>query len=149
MKGYYGHPDLTAETIDADGWLHTGDLGWIDKVGNIHYAGRKKEMIIRGGENISPLELENLLAQLSGVRTVKVIGIADPHYTEEICACLITDGSVDEEAVRDFVRARLAYYKVPKYVLFFDSFPQRATGKIDSMTLRNMAEFELRQRGEL
>ena len=149
MKGYYGHPELTAETIDADGWLHTGDLGWIDKVGNIHYAGRKKEMIIRGGENISPLELENLLAQLSGVRSVKVIGIADPHYTEEICACLITDGSVDDEAVRDFVRTRLAYYKVPKYVLFFDSFPQRATGKIDATTLRSMAEFELRQKGEL
>ena len=90
-----------------------------------------------------------VLAQLPGVRSVKVIGIADPHYTEEICACLITDGSVDEEAVRDFVRGRLAYYKVPKYVLFFDSFPQRATGKIDIMTLRNMAEYELRQKGEL
>jgi len=149
MKGYYGHPELTAQTIDAEGWLHTGDLGWIDKVGNIHYAGRKKEMIIRGGENISPLELENLLAQMDGVRTVKVIGIADPHYTEEICACLITDGTVEAEQVREFIRSRLAYYKVPKYVLFFDSFPQRATGKIDTMTLRNMAEFELRQNGQL
>jgi len=141
MQGYYKRPDLTAKTIDPDGWVHTEDLGILDEQGNITLAGRLKELIIRGGENISPLEIENVLSEIDGVEDVKVVGVPDPHYGEEICACIIPkeDAALSEEDVRDFLRPHLAVYKIPKYVLFFDDFPRTATGKIKAADVRKTA----------
>lgn len=141
MQGYYKQPDLTAETIDKDGWVHTGDLGILDDAGNVTLAGRIKELIIRGGENISPSEIEVVLSKLPGVKASKVVGVPDPHYGEEICACIIREGgsSLTTGEITDFLSQHLAYYKVPKYIKFFDSFPTTATGKIKPAEVRKIA----------
>lgn len=142
MQGYYGQPELTAETIDADGWVHTGDLGILDDVGNVTLAGRIKELIIRGGENISPSEIEVALSRLPGIKVSKITGVPDAHYGEEICACVIREpgSEVTAEEVRDFLARHVAYYKVPKYVLFFDALPATATGKINSGAVKELAK---------
>ena len=141
MQGYYGRPDLTAKTIDSEGWVHTGDLGILDNDGNLTLAGRLKELIIRGGENISPSELELILNQLPGVERSKVVGVPDEHYGEEICACVLpaSGATVTAAEVRSFLAGHLAEYKIPKYVCFFDSFPLTATGKIKPEELRRSA----------
>ena len=139
MMGYYRAPDLTAEAIDADGWLHTGDLGWLDETGYIHLCGRLKELVIRGGENISPLEVGNSLLALEKIRDIKVIGVPDEHYGEELCACIVpADPSLTAQEVREFAASRLAHYQVPRYVLFFDALPYNPTGKIVAAQLRQM-----------
>jgi fatty-acyl-CoA synthase len=145
MQGYYGQPELTKETIDADGWVHTGDLGSLDDDGNVTLAGRIKELIIRGGENISPCEIETALSQMPQVKDSKVVGIPDDHYGEEICACVVPapGAQVDVQAVRDFLTQRLAYYKIPKYVLFWDALPTTATGKVSGKLAREKAIAEL------
>lgn len=140
MKGYYKQPELTGRTIDEMGRLHTGDMGFLDNDGNLHMAGRIKELIIRGGENISPLQIENcLVEQDARIERAKVLGIPDEHYGEEICACVILKKGekMTEEEVRGIVRRNLASYKVPKYVLFFDAFPFGAQGKVQ---LRDLLE---------
>ena len=140
MQGYYKLPEATAKVIDQDGWLHTGDLGKIDENGYITYTGRLKELIIRGGENIAPSELENILAADPRVRQVKVIGVPDAHYTEEVCACVVkNDDSLSADDVRSLVAAQAACFKIPRYVLFLEELPLTAVGKVDLRMLRKLA----------
>lgn len=141
MQGYYKLPELTAETIDSEGYVHTGDLGTLDKNGNITLSGRLKELIIRGGENISPGELETVLSRMDGVETCKVVGVPDPHYGEEICACIIPSAgiSLSEDAIREFMAKDLAAFKIPKYICFFESLPVTATGKIKPSAVKKLA----------
>lgn len=139
MQGYYGQPGETANTVDWEGWLHTGDLGFLDDEGYIHLTGRLKELIIRGGENIAPGEIERVLLSDSRISEAKVVGIPDPHYTEEVCACIIAADPIAEEEVRDLVCRNLASFKVPRYVLLCDYFPQTATGKVNGKAVRQAA----------
>lgn len=139
MLGYYHMPEATKEAIDGDGWLHTGDLGKLDARGYLTYTGRKKELIIRGGENIAPGEIENILCEDPRVDVVKVIGVPDRHYTEEVCACVVKREDMTEDEVRELVRCRAAAFKIPRYVLFMDSFPLLPNGKIDRKTLQKTA----------
>lgn len=132
MQGYYKQPELTAKTLDAEGWIHTGDLGILDEAGNITLKGRLKELIIRGGENISPVEIEAALSKLDAVDVCKVVGVPDSHYGEQVCACIrCRPGmSLTEGEVKQHLRSLLADFKVPAYVLFLEEFPVTATGKI-------------------
>ena len=139
MEGYYKLPDATAKVIDADGWLHTGDLGSMDENGYVRYTGRLKELIIRGGENIAPSELEDILSTDSRILQAKVIGVPDRHYTEEICACIVKEGNLTDDDVRTLIASRAADFKVPKYVLFLDNLPMTAVGKVDLRALRKQA----------
>lgn len=150
MKGYYKQPELTKLAIDEKGRLHTGDLGFIDSDGNLHITGRLKELINRGGEKISPYQIENCLIENdSRIKGAKVIGIPDKHYGEEICACVIlSDGArMSEEDVRDLIRKNLAYYKVPRYVLFYDEFPCNFKGKVTNKVLQDSAVQKLIEQG--
>lgn len=139
MQGYYKLPAATSYTIDIDGWLHTGDLGSLDRAGYLTYAGRKKEIIIRGGENISPSEIENLIKADPDVEDVRVIGVPDRHYGETVCACVITRAPMTEERIRELVRDKAAAFKVPQQVLFFDEFPHSPLGKIQLSALKAAA----------
>ncbi len=141
MKGYYKNPEATAAAIDEDGWLHSGDLGTVDEDGYYRITGRIKDMIIRGGENIYPREIEEFLYTMPGVKDVQVVGVPDPKYGEVVGAFIKRfDGStISESDVQEFTRARLARYKCPKYVFFVDEFPQTASGKIQKYKLREMA----------
>jgi len=132
MKGYYKMPAATANAIDADGWLHTGDLALRRPDGNFKITGRIKDMIIRGGENIYPKEIEDFLYTHEKVRDVQVIGVPDKQYGEEIMACVVLKEGVkaDEEEMREFVRSHMAKQKTPKYVRFVEGFPMNAAGKI-------------------
>jgi fatty-acyl-CoA synthase len=138
MKGYYKMPEATAQCIDRDGWLHSGDLGVKDKDGNFRVTGRIKDMIIRGGENVYPKEIEDFLYTMPGIKDVQVVGIASKKYGEEVGAFIILhpDTAVKEEDVRDFCRGQISRYKIPKYVFFTDSFPVTASGKIQKFQLR-------------
>lgn len=138
MQGYYGQPQQTASVLDEEGWLHTGDLGVLDEAGNITLAGRIRELIIRGGENISPSEIEVALSRIPAVDCCKVVGVPDPHYGEEICACIQCKPGrkLDVEQVRETLSRHLAYYKIPKYVLFWKRLPLTSSGKISLRQLR-------------
>lgn len=142
MTGYYRRPELTAQTIDKDGWLHTGDLGWLDEAENLHLAGRIKDIIIRGGENIMPSELEQTLSGEPEIASCKAVGVPDEHYGEVPCICIVLREGA--ELNRDEVLARmsgaLAAFKIPQYVLFFQQFPYTSTGKINCKKLEAMAE---------
>lgn len=140
MEGYYQQPEATAQVIDKDGWLHTGDLGRIDDDGYVYYCGRIKELIIRGGENIAPLEIEEILLDDPRLKQVKVVGVPDDHYGEEICACVVTAEAMEEEAIRQIVRDKAAYFKVPKYVLLLEQFPSTAAGEVDQKSLQRLAD---------
>ena len=141
MKGYYKMPKATASAIDADGWLHTGDLAARTKEGNFRITGRLKDMIIRGGENIYPKEIEEFIYTHPKVSDVQVIGIPDEQYGEEIVACVILkEGeTMTEEEMKDFVRSHMAKYKVPRYVDFVKEFPMNAAGKILKYKMREDA----------
>ena len=141
MKGYYKMPQATASTIDADGWLHTGDLACRTPEGNYLITGRLKDMIIRGGENIYPKEIEEFIYTCPKVSDVQVIGVPDEKYGEEIMACIILkEGeSMTEQEMKDFVAASMARHKVPRYVDFVDSFPMNAAGKILKYKMRENA----------
>ena len=141
MKGYYKMPDATAEAIDADGWLHTGDLACVDKDGNYHITGRLKDMIIRGGENIYPKEIEEFIYTHPAVQDVQVIGVPDEKYGEEAMACIILkEGEhVTEPEMREYITGRLARHKVPKYIDFVDAFPMNAAGKVLKYKMREAA----------
>ncbi|SDB17748.1 fatty-acyl-CoA synthase [Desulfonatronum thiosulfatophilum] len=141
MKGYYNMPEATAQTIDADGWLHSGDLGVMDEEGYLAITGRIKDMIIRGGENIYPREIEEFLYTLEGVSDVQVAGVASRKYGEEVGAFIIPKpgATLTPEEVRDFCRGKIARYKTPRYVAFVDSYPMTASGKIQKYKLREMA----------
>ncbi len=145
MKGYYKMPEATAQAIDADGWLHTGDLATRDENGYYKITGRIKDMIIRGGENIYPKEIEEFLYTLPEIKDVQVIGVPSKVYGEEIMACIILkEGCIlTEEQVKDAVKANMARHKTPKYVGFLDSFPMTASGKIQKYKMRENAIAEL------
>ena len=141
MKGYYKMPQATASAIDAEGWLHTGDLACRDADGNYRITGRLKDMIIRGGENIYPKEIEEFIYTCPKVSDVQVIGVPDKKYGEEIMACVILkEGeSMTEQEMKDFVAASMARHKVPRYVDFVDKFPMNAAGKILKYKMRENA----------
>ncbi|MBO4861798.1 MAG: AMP-binding protein [Firmicutes bacterium] len=141
MKGYYKMPEATAETVDADGWLHSGDLCCRDADGNYRVTGRLKDMIIRGGENIYPKEIEEFLYTCPDVKDVQVIGVPDKKYGEEAMACIVLhEGSTaTEEDIKQFCMERLARHKVPRYISFVDAFPMNAAGKILKYKMREDA----------
>lgn len=141
MKGYYRSPEETDQAIDGDAWLHSGDLASVDEQGYYQIRGRMKDMIIRGGENIYPREVESFLEGLPGVRSAQVVGLPDKRYGELVVAyILIEDGFQPvEEDLRQQCRENLARYKVPKYVVFTASFPQTASGKVRKAALREDA----------
>ena len=141
MKGYYKMPNATAEAIDKDGWLHTGDLACRDGDGNYKITGRLKDMIIRGGENIYPKEIEEFIYTHQKVRDVQVIGVPDKQYGEEIMACIILkDGeSMTADEMKEYIAANMARHKVPKYIDFVDAFPMNAAGKILKYKMRELA----------
>ena len=141
MKGYYKMPQATADTIDAEGWLHSGDLACKDEDGNYRITGRLKDMIIRGGENIYPKEIEEFIYTHPQTKDVQVIGVPDKKYGEEIMACIILKepGSVTVEEMTAYIKASMARHKVPKYIEFVDSFPMNAAGKILKYKMREEA----------
>lgn len=145
MKGYYKMPEATAQAVDEEGWLHTGDLGTMDQNGYFKITGRLKDMIIRGGENIYPREIEEFLYTNEKVRDVQVIGVPDKRYGEEVLACVILkEGQkATEEEMIEFVKNGLSRFKAPRYVRFVDSFPMTASGKIQKYKMREWAIEEL------
>jgi fatty-acyl-CoA synthase len=145
MKGYYNMPEATEKAVDKDGWLHSGDLGTVDEAGYYRITGRIKDMIIRGGENIYPREIEEFLYTMPGVKDVQVVGVPDAKYGEVVGAFIVrAEGSdISEGDVQEFTRARMARYKCPKHVLFVDTFPMTASGKIQKYKLRDMAAEQL------
>ncbi len=145
MKGYYKMPEETARAIDAEGWLHTGDLAIMDENGYCKITGRIKQMIIRGGENIYPREIEEFLYTHPKVSDVQVYGVPDKKYGEQVMAAIIVKQgmTMTEEEVREFCKDRIANYKIPKYVKFVEGYPMTASGKIQKFKLREMAIKEL------
>ncbi len=141
MKGYYKMPKATASAIDKDGWLHTGDLACRTKDGNYKITGRLKDMIIRGGENIYPKEIEEFIYTHSKVKDVQVIGVPDVQYGEEIMACIILkEGeTMTEKEMKDYINAHMARHKVPKYIDFVTEFPMNVAGKILKYKMREEA----------
>ncbi len=145
MKGYYKMPKATAETIDENGWLHTGDLACRDADGNYRITGRLKDMIIRGGENIYPKEIEEFIYTCPKVRDVQVIGVPDEQYGEEIMACIILKKGEEMtvEEMREYIASHMARHKVPRYIDFVESFPMNAAGKILKYKMREDAAEKL------
>lgn len=138
MLGYWGDPELTAAAIE-DGWMRTGDLAVIDDAGYARIVGRAKDMIIRGGENIYPRELEEYLFKMNCIEEVQVVGVPDKKFGEEVCACirLKAGANADVQQVLDFCRGRIAHHKVPRYVEFVEAFPMTVTGKVQKNVLRD------------
>ncbi len=141
MKGYYNMPDDTAKTISPEGWLHSGDLGVMDEDGYLRVTGRIKDMIIRGGENIYPREVEEFLMGMPGILDVQVVAVPSRKYGEEVAAFIIPRPGVEilPEDVRDFCRGKVSWYKIPKYIKTITGFPLTASGKIQKFKLREMA----------
>jgi fatty-acyl-CoA synthase len=138
MQGYWQEPLRTAEVIDADGWMHTGDLGVLDDEGYCNIVGRIKDVVIRGGENIYPRELEEFLYKHPKVQAVACFGVPDSRFGEEVCAWvqLRAGTSATEQELREFCRDQIAHYKVPRYVIFVDEFPTTVTGKVQKFVMR-------------
>ncbi len=138
MLGYYKDPEATAKAIDREGWLHTGDLAVCREDGNYRITGRIKEMVIRGGENIYPREIEEFFFLQPEIEQAAVVGVPDPKYVEELCAWikLKPGATLSEEELRARCREKLAHYKVPRYICFVDDFPQTVTGKIQKFKIR-------------
>ncbi|HBK47208.1 MAG TPA: AMP-binding protein [Xanthomonadaceae bacterium] len=138
MRGYWNDPERTAEALDDAGWMHTGDLATIDEDGYGRIVGRLKDMLIRGGENIYPREIEEFLYAHPAVADVQVFGVPDPKFGEEVCAWIrLAEGrECTAEQIRDYCRSRIAYYKVPRYVEFVEQFPMTITGKVQKYLMR-------------
>ena len=149
MKGYYKNPEATAEVIDKNGWLHSGDLGIKDENGYYRITGRIKDMIIRGGENIYPREIEEFLYRLEGIKDIQVAGIPSEKYGEEVGAFIILQegASLTSEEVREFCRGQIARHKIPKYIFFIDSFPLTGSGKIQKFKLKDVGLNLLKKQG--
>ncbi|MEG1671052.1 MAG: AMP-binding protein [Mucinivorans sp.] len=149
MKGYYNDPKATAAAIDKDGFLHSGDLGARDANGYFRITGRIKEMIIRGGENVYPREIENFLLTHPAILDVQVAGIPSPKYGEQIGAYIILKKgeTISEHDVTDFCKGRISRYKIPKYIFFVDSYPLTASGKIQKYLLKDIGLAMLAERG--
>lgn len=145
MRGYWEDPAKTAEAIDADGWMHTGDLATMDADGYLQIVGRSKDMVIRGGENVYPREIEEFLYTHPDVADVQVIGIPDERFGEEIMAWIVprAGATVDEDGIRAYCRGSIAHYKVPRYVRVVEAFPMTVTGKVQKFRMREQAIEEL------
>ena len=145
MIGYWDDPERTAEAIDEGGWMHTGDLGVIDAEGYGNIVGRIKDMVIRGGENIYPREIEEFLYTHPKVADVQVVGVPDHKFGEELCAWIrLHPGEIaDEEEIRAYCRGQIAHYKIPRYVRFVDEFPMTVTGKVQKFQIRQAMIKEL------
>ncbi len=145
MKGYYNLPEATAAAIDGEGWLHTGDLATVDKDGYYRITGRLKDMIIRGGENVYPREIEEFLYTHPKVADVQVIGVPDERFVEEVMAwVMLKPGeTADDEEIREFCKGKIAHYKIPRYIKMTTEFPMTVTGKIQKFKMREMAIEEL------
>jgi fatty-acyl-CoA synthase len=145
MHGYWGDAEKTREAIDREGWMHTGDLATMDAEGYVNIVGRMKDMVIRGGENIYPREIEEFLYRHPAIQDVQVVGVPDQKYGEELCAWIILrpGQTADEQAVRDFCQGQIAHYKVPRYIRFVDAFPMTVTGKIQKFKIREAMKDEL------
>ena len=145
MSGYWDDPDRTREAIDAAGWMHTGDLATIDAEGYCNIVGRVKDMVIRGGENIYPREVEEFLFGHDNIQDVAVFGVPDDKYGEQLCAWikLKEEGTLDEAGIKAFCKDKIAYHKVPHYVRFVDDFPMTVTGKLQKFIMRDRMIEEL------
>ncbi|MGA9796477.1 MAG: AMP-binding protein [Rhizomicrobium sp.] len=143
MLGYWDDAERTAEAIDGDGWMHTGDLGVIDAEGYANIVGRIKDMVIRGGENIYPREIEEFLYRHPKVRDVQVVGLPDAKYGEELCAWIVANEPVSEDEIRNFCDGQIARYKIPRYIRFVDGFPMTVTGKVQKFLIREQMIKEL------
>ena len=149
MKGYYNNPEATAQVIDKDGWLHSGDLGVKDERGFYRITGRIKDMIIRGGENIYPREIEEFLYHLEGVKDIQVAAVPSEKYGEEVGAFIIQkDGAnLTDEIVKDFCRGKIARHKIPKYIFFVNEFPMTGSGKIQKYKLTKLSVELCKEKG--
>jgi fatty-acyl-CoA synthase len=145
MLGYWNDPERTAEAIDEKGWMHTGDLATMDEEGYVRVVGRIKDMIIRGGENVYPREIEEFLYTHPSVADVQVIGVPDERYGEQLMAWIVPrDGdTLTEEDIREFCRGQIAHFKIPHYIKFVDGFPMTVTGKVQKFKMREEAIAEL------
>jgi fatty-acyl-CoA synthase len=145
MLGYWDDEARTAEAIDRAGWMHTGDLATIDAEGYCNIVGRIKDMVIRGGENIYPREIEEFLYRHPAIQDVQVIGVPDEKFGEELCAWIVLnpDGELDEDGVRAFCSDQIAHYKIPRYVRFVEGFPTTVTGKVQKFAMRQAMIEEL------
>ena len=145
MKGYYKMPVATMQTVDEDGWLHSGDIACRDEQGNYRITGRLKDMIIRGGENLYPKEIEEFIYTHPDVKDVQVVGVPDEKYGEEAMAWIVLkDGkSMDEKTMHDYIASHMARHKIPRYIKFVDDFPMNAAGKVLKYRMREMAIEEL------
>jgi fatty-acyl-CoA synthase len=145
MLGYWNDPEQTAAAIDVEGWMHTGDLATMDEEAYVQIVGRIKDMIIRGGENVYPREIEEFLYTHPKVRDVQVIGVPDARFGEEVMAWVaLRDGvSASEEEIREFCRGQIAHYKVPRYIKFVTDFPMTVTGKVQKFAMREQSIREL------
>ena len=145
MRGYWDEPEKTADAVDAAGWMHTGDLAVLDEEGFCNIVGRVKDMVIRGGENLFPREIEEYLYRHPGVQDVQVFGIPDAKYGEELCAWIVPKPgqTLTEEDIRGFCQGQIAHQKIPRYIRFVDSFPVTATGKAQKFVMRKAMVEEL------
>jgi fatty-acyl-CoA synthase len=145
MLGYWNDQDNTARSIDAARYMHTGDIATMDAAGYLNIAGRIKDMVIRGGENIYPREIEEFLYAHPAVKDVSVIGVPDEKYGEELCAWIVAapGAEPDEESIKSFCRGKIAHYKVPRYVKFVTEFPMTVTGKVQKFKMREISTEEL------
>ncbi|BEJ50805.1 hypothetical protein Ri1_34040 [Aeromonas dhakensis] len=151
MQGYWQDPAKTADTIDEEGWLHSGDIGIMDEEGYVRIVGRSKELIIRGGENIYPREIEERLYDHPAVQDAAVFGVDSERYGEEVCAWvkLRPRQEASEEELKQFLSARIAYFKVPRYIRFVEEYPMTVTGKLQKFRMRELMSDELaRQHAE-
>ncbi|MDK9683551.1 AMP-binding protein [Pseudoalteromonas shioyasakiensis] len=142
MRCYWNDEEKTKATIDQDGWLHSGDLGVMDEGGFVAIVGRIKDMIIRGGENIYPREIEEVLYTYPGIQDAAIFGISDEKYGEEVCAWIQPkdDAVLDENDIRDFLKDKLAYFKVPKHIRFVEEYPMTVTGKLQKFKMREQMQ---------
>jgi fatty-acyl-CoA synthase len=147
MQGYYGDAAATAQAVDTQGWLHSGDLGSMDADGYVRITGRLKEMIIRGGENIYPREIEDFLFTHPKIAEVAVFGVPSDFYGEEVVAWiqLHPGEQATEEEIRAFCKGKIAHFKIPAYIRFVDEFPMTVTGKLQKFRMREIALERLRQ----
>ena len=148
MAGYWNDPTKTAEVLDADGWMHTGDIAVMDDDGYVAITGRIKDMVIRGGENVYPREIEEFLYQHPDVLDAQVVGVPDERYGEELMAWLrIREGAAPPtaESIREFCAGRIAHYKIPRHVAVIDDYPMTVTGKVRKIELRERAVEQLRR----
>jgi fatty-acyl-CoA synthase len=145
MLGYWNDAERTAEAIDPAGWMHTGDLATLDADGYCNIVGRIKDMVIRGGENVYPREIEEFLFRHPKIEAVQVVGVPDPRYGEELCAWIkLKPGSTaGTDEIQGFCRGQIAHYKIPRYIKFVEEFPMTVTGKVQKFVMRDETMREL------